>query len=301
MTGHLIITTAFNYAADRLKPFLRSAAKHCPNADILLFADRDDSEFLDAIAAYNGRTRVVVPKGYKPGLDLYTKMALRRSIKTIRPDNLQRLFPSVMERQFIRTRLYAPLHMKFKRFGWANAFLQDADPKPGKVLLSDSRDVFFQGDPFTDPRAGLVCGEEPLKIGESSFNAKVIEYTYSQRLLDKLSDLPVLCSGVVIGSCDNILAYTDGMISEILEIPLRLFGRTFGDQAVHNKLLHSTKTLPFETSKNGDGFIATLHDSDLKEFSFDETMGLLTKDGRPVTVVHQYDRHEGLAAWVWGQ
>jgi len=191
-------------------------------------------------------------------------------------------------------------HVALARYFWAKSFLDELDTKPDMVLLADSRDVFFQGDPFEDDQEFIVCGEESIVIGKCPINSHWIEYTYEEKVLEELEKKPVLCSGVTLGRFDDVIAYTRIMVSEMEKKTHKLIGRNGLDQAIHNKILYVDKPIPYQKSRNGDELIATLGYSDLGEFLFGETRGLLTKEGRLVKIVHQYDRHETLAEWIRG-
>jgi hypothetical protein len=67
------------------------------------------------------------------------------------------------------------------------------------------------------------------------------------------------------------------------------------DQAVHNKILYcGNHNLDLRFTNNTKGSIVHLATSDLSEFDADWSGGLRMKDGRMVSIVHQYDRHPEL-------
>lgn len=192
----------------------------------------------------------------------------------------------------------ALLHVALARYIWIGSFLDECNPDIDMILLADSRDVFFQDDPFQDYLDDLVCGEEPTKIQECSINSAWLKHVYSEAWVDRLGAMPVLCSGVTLGSSHKIRSYIESMVSEIAVNNTRLIGWSGLDQAIHNKVLYGDGRLAFSTSKNGDALLATLHHSNLEEFHFDESEGLKTTGGDLVKIVHQYDRHRILHDWV---
>ena len=298
MKNNLIITTAFNYSAQQLKPFLKSANQHVPKADIVIFSDNDEKKFTRCITEYNERARVIVPESNKFRVYLWKYEILRRFIKSDRLKNLLRFFPNLMSLQNFRIHNSSLLHVALARYIWTNSFLNELESKPDMILLSDSKDVFFQGDPFEDNQKYIIFGEEPTTIEECPFNSRWIKNLYTREIFEELKNSPVLCSGVTLGKYIDVIAYTEAMASEIKNNTLRLIGSSGSDQGIHNKILHMDKVITYKTSRNGDELIATLHYSDLREFLFRETQGLLTKERRLVKIVHQYDRHEKLAEWI---
>jgi len=296
--NHLIVTVGIRYSPEQLGPFLRSAQQHVPNADVVIFSDNGGPQYQDRIADLNSRARVVVADGYQFKDYLWKFQKLRRFVKSTGLGNVPKYFSGVLGEQKSLVHKGSFLHVQIARYIWVKSFLHGLGTAPDVVLLSDSRDVYFQGDPFEGGHDRLTCGEEPLNIGECPITTGWIESSYSKALATTMGKYPVLCSGVTIGNFADIVAYTEAMASDIQENALKLVGRVGNDQGVHNKILHKDKCLPFSTSRNGDELIATLHNSDLGEFSFSETEGLLTKNLRPVKIVHQYDRHERLRDWV---
>jgi len=297
-SDNLIVTAGLGYSPDQLGPFLKSARQHVPKADVVIFSHTTDEKYKNHIADLNGRARVVVADGYQFKDYLWKFQKLRRFVKSTGLGKLPKYFSGVLGKQNSLVHKNSLLHVQIARYIWINAFLRELDAKPDMVLLTDSRDVFFQGDPFEGGQDRIMCGEEPMNIGDCPTNAGWIESSYSKALLGDIGACPVLCSGVTLGNFTNVAAYAEAMVSDIQENALKLVGRLGNDQGIHNKILHKDRRVSFTTSRNGDELIATLHNSDLGEFSFSETQGLLTKDQRPVKIVHQYDRHERLRDWV---
>lgn len=295
---NLIVTAGFNYSPEQLRPFLKSASRHIPNADVVIFSDNNDSRYMESIIRLHARARIVVPEGYKFKDYLWKHKKLRKFVKSIGLDKLRKYLPSPTRQQISRIHRSSFLHIQLARYSWAHSFLGELDPKPKMVLLADSRDVYFQGDPFEDNQQSILCGEEPMTIGSCPINSNWIETSYRKKILQEIKDRPVLCSGVTLGNYADVYVYADAMVSDIENNALKLVGKQGSDQGIHNKILHLNKDITYSTSRNGDELIATLHSSDLREFNFREAQGLLTKDGRPVKIVHQYDRHEKLREWV---
>ena len=144
---NLIITSAYNYSAEQLKPFLRSANQHVPKTDVVIFSDNDEEKYTQCITQYNKRARVIVPKDNKFRV-LLSKYKIRRLITSRKMKTLFKFFPiNLILKNFplVKSSFF---HVALARYIWIESFLNELDSKPNLILLSDSRDVFFQGDPF---------------------------------------------------------------------------------------------------------------------------------------------------------
>jgi hypothetical protein len=165
-----------------------------------------------------------------------------------------------------------------------------------KVLLTDSRDVFFQKNPFDFPyKKNLNFFLEEEYIKNCSINIKWIKRTVGKLILEKIMDKKISCCGQVIGNCENIIEYCEIMRKNIinyqykLSIHSLLFKRKIKgwDQAIHNYLVYSNffKNIDFYDNQNGD--VATLYNS--KELNFNFKGRLINQNGYEYSIIHQYD------------
>jgi hypothetical protein len=165
-----------------------------------------------------------------------------------------------------------------------------------KVLLTDSRDVFFQNDPFNFPyKKDLNFFLEDDYIKNSSVNIKWIKRTTGKLILEKIKGKKISCCGQVIGSYQNILDYCDMMRKNIIiykykpSIHSFLFNRKIKgwDQGIHNYLVYSDifKNIDFYDNESGD--VATL--SLKKGLNFNNKGRLINANGNEYSIVHQYD------------
>jgi hypothetical protein len=173
------------------------------------------------------------------------------------------------------------------------------------ILLSDTRDVVLQGDPFQGlPSEKLFCGEEPVLLANCSGNALWYRCAYGSDALLRAGSNNVLCSGVIGGSRSRIMEYLECMCEEILRVGRRIVWAAGYDQALHNHLIrqggigHLFTVEPWNSNR-----LATLHYATDTAFTLREDGVLLGPSGNAVSIVHQYDRHERLQSWVnqrWG-
>lgn len=107
-----------------------------------------------------------------------------------------------------------------------------------RILHSDSFDVYFQSDPFTEniEKQNLYFAMEGIPIGNSTWNTGWLNRAYNESVSFNLSNYEVSCSGTVIGGFDQFKKYLNTMLSHS---PFWNNGRHSLDQAYHNFLLHT--------------------------------------------------------------
>ncbi len=74
----------------------------------------------------------------------------------------------------------------------------------GHVLLSDSRDVFFQADPFASP-VEMELAQETSRYGADRFNDAWIGEGFGTEILKALEGHHPFCAGTIFGSYKSIL------------------------------------------------------------------------------------------------
>jgi len=186
------------------------------------------------------------------------------------------------------------LHITVERFFSALDFLE-AKMRPGdRLMVSDGRDVILQEDPF--PRIGLdvVTGQEEKEMRACSTNSGWLADLYGKQVAEGLAARPILCSGVSLGGREAMRGYLAAMVEEIWRCFPRIGIRGYFDQAVHNRIIHGNRH-PVRATLSAEGLIATLGLMDSSLLFWDEKRGKLAVDGKSPAVVHQYDRHPGMA------
>ncbi len=293
----LILTAAFHPAHPLPTPFLQSARQAGLQADIVLLCHRRDSKVEQELQRLYPRTYIIAPLQY--GL----LRAVRRilvSTRLVKP--AARLARAIWKNSgFLRKPIEAIvpylLAITLGRFFLTRSFLATRANEYSAVLLTDSRDVIFQRNPLEDFEGGLLAGLENTAIEDQLRNCEWLEQIYSKSP-ETLSDLwprKVICSGVTLGGVTQILAYLDLMCAEFIEQLPQVVYTEYLDQAVHNKLLYGAcHGLDLQLTDNFQGSIVNLATSDLSEFDADWSGGLRLKNGRMVSIVHQYDRHPEL-------
>ena len=188
--------------------------------------------------------------------------------------------------------------IQFKRY---SVFLEYLKEKKFKnILLCDSRDIYFQADPFDFSYEGKInFFLEDKKIKDCPYNSNWILKTYGKNEYEKIFNNTILCSGTVLGENSKIVEYLD-LISKyiskyIYKKKLKYF-LTFRtdpegkgcDQGHANYLVHNSKINNFKLYSNNKGPIATVFY--LKNIHFDKNFNLINQNGEPYKLVHQYDK-----------
>jgi hypothetical protein len=189
------------------------------------------------------------------------------------------------------------LHIMLERFFLAHEILRAHRHLLDNVLLTDSRDVILQRDPFAAFNGNLVSGLEEKTIGDCPINSRWIQDVYGNRVHAELSDRPVVCAGVTLGSARAVEEYLLEMCREIWRRLPKVALIAQYDQGIHNYLIHRDR-IKVELADNRSGLIATLHYEDPASIATDGLEGVITVHGKAPAIVHQYDRHRHLAAFV---
>jgi hypothetical protein len=299
MTIRVIIAGAFGYGAEKLRLFLRSARESGVDARIVLMKEPADEAFLHAVRSWYPDCHVWTPRRWRRhewGRRL-ARRPLRGAALSLGFGRTWRRHPSWR----VRLSDWAPclLHVMLARFFYAREYLQTHAAGDAQVLLSDTRDVVFQADPFVHVGETLINGVESALVRDSIWNSQWVYRLYDdEATLRMLLPQAVLCAGVTLGPAQQVVRYLTAMTEEICEKIERVCLRSCLDQGMHNRILRGAPPAPLTLSENGEGCIATLAACrDLGLFGWDDEQGLLTRAGEVIPIVHQYDRHAELAAY----
>jgi hypothetical protein len=174
-----------------------------------------------------------------------------------------------------------------------------------RVLLADVRDVVFQRDPFEDWRgpAGVpdVCfGLESIPMGASDFMRLAYNKMYGKLQTRLVAGRPVACAGVILGRNRPL---RELMWRICMEMRRTFHGQaTIADQVCLHRVIWRRRER-LESGRitllpPGGAWVAHLSTIPRAEIREDASGRILGGDGRPVAVVHQFDRHPDLAAAI---
>lgn len=282
-----IITAATGYNEADLQPFLRSVDRACSDTKVFLIAYKSDV------------TRVETLRRQYPFIEpVYVARKFNRGGKVYR----------WLARHFIdedysscgsswRSVGRYSLHIMLERFFLALELVQAHLNSFDNVLLTDSRDVVVQRNPFERIRHKVISGLEEKKIGDCPMNSDWIRHVYGANISSDMADHRIVCCGVTLGPVREVEAYLLAMTREIWKCLPKVALIAQYDQGIHNYLIYSDR-IDVELTDNRAGIIASLHHENPEHIQTDRAEGVITVRGKTPAIVHQYDRHRRLVDFV---
>jgi hypothetical protein len=175
------------------------------------------------------------------------------------------------------------------RFGSYLAGLK-AYPGARHVLLTDVRDVVFQGPPLAAPVAELEFypehGED--RLADDVKNLRWLRRMFGGPVADQLAERTCLCAGTIVGRRGEIEQLCR-LLLFLGAIPRSGVGRAFGaDQAAFN--LAAYHGLTSGVQRPNFGRVATLQRTAGAELAWRDGR-MVNPDGTVSPIVHKYDRH----------
>lgn len=197
-------------------------------------------------------------------------------------------------RQFDEQILLTYIHLHCARHVYCREYLAECGGIYDRVMLADTRDILFQKDPFDFEMAdGLTVFVEDssAKIGSCFTNSTWIRDGFGEKILEKLSDKTIYCSGTIFGSPENMAEYFE----RVLEVYATYRPRQTIDQATHNYIMHLQPPAGWRPFDNDNGPVLTMAKMKAEQIRFDERGFIVNAEGRVYSTLHQYDRHPELA------
>lgn len=273
---NLILGAIYKYGWKDIAPFVLTAQKNVPDAEIVLLYSGLTQEKIDEIASHGVILR---------------KMAYRDSGVL---NSWMRFWPILKWIRFLPTPFAKKIQNRLLPFAWSRYFgyydlLTQETEKYEYVFLTDVRDVIFQDNPFTkDLASGLnVYLEEGNRTIEScEMNRQWISEIIPSRVAVKILPNEVCCCGTVLGDTKSILAYLKQYIRYSLNVEKLLHG---GDTAIHDWIVYATPKIKKQIWKNGKGAVATLNTPQFIDVNLIDNTIRNTKS-ETIPIVHQYDR-----------
>jgi hypothetical protein len=158
------------------------------------------------------------------------------------------------------------------------------------VMLTDTRDVIFQKDPFDfsiDDRLCVFLEDPSKRIGTCPFNAGWILKKYGRSELSRLYNCEISCSGVTMGGISQILSYLAALHDHLMP-PVSFVG---DDQGGHNYLVYHDLIGPLRAIRNMQGPVLTMGYLPFGRIRWDSSGRILDDNGDIINILHQYDRH----------
>lgn len=286
-----IIAAATGYSDTDLEPFLASVGRTCTRTKVFLIVLKRD---LKRIELLRRRYPFIEP--------VYVHRRLNRGTR------FYSWLPRWIARHFIGEDYSTcgsiwsacgrySLHISLERYFIALELVRAHRDSLASVLLTDSRDVVLQEDPFRRIGANLVSGLEENTIGRCSVNSKWLTHVYGVTVHTRIAKHRIVCSGVTIGPIDAMEQYLVEMCREIWKCLPNIAAGPWYDQCIHNYLIYSDR-VTLDLTDNRHGIIATLLSEAPHNIRTDAATGVVTVHGLAPAIVHQYDRHASVAAFV---
>lgn len=188
-------------------------------------------------------------------------------------------------------------HFVVERFAIFAQLLKQAPPAT-QVLLTDVRDVVFQGPLFDPPVKDIEAFPEGenITMSEHALNLRYGEALVGRPVSSIMDDQAPLCAGTIAGRAGKVAALCRTMLF-LSAIPRSGRGSSFGaDQAAYNLAVH-LGLVEAEIQPNY-GRVATLGWRDNVGARATEEGVILNPDGSASPIVHQYDRRADLSEAV---
>ena len=297
MPRTLILGAALGYSAELVHPFLSSLRSTGYQGDVALLVYAGDDP------PGGGIETVPVPRR-RPWQDVLVRalrVVLRRARALPLGSTALHALPLGPQRrrrldQWSARLVHEPAGARYLHY---ENLLRRSPVRYERVILSDVRDVFFQSDPGAiEPFAPLLFFLESARytIGDEPKNFRWIVELYGRETLARLAARRVSCSGVTIGTHAAVLAYLEALNDGMARVIGRVWDSGY-DQGVHNQLLWSGAFPEARVMENGRG-VLTVGIEPREAFVMDAGGRVSCLDGSVPAIVHQYDRHQDLAAAV---
>lgn len=281
----LVLGTAVNYNWEQLAAFVLSCKRHIPEVKIVLFVSNIDLDTIEKLEKEN--VKVIIDSFNKyPNfvgwrlplhqirlkLSIIIAKLITNGLKSDENEPYVNAFSSVVIQRFYRYLRFIEIYGKHY----------------SHIILTDTRDVIFQSNPF--PLNGLhLFGEKNEKIGESHFAKRWFQLSYGTKTWKELGNKPLLNVGTTLGDTSSVLNYLSLVTNEFNRILSFFWG---ADTSVHNFIAYKKVHNPV-INKFGQGVVITLHGVKLNQLILDKGK-ILNSNGIPFSIVHQYDRVKDL-------
>ncbi|HEY9668385.1 MAG TPA: hypothetical protein V6C91_16370 [Coleofasciculaceae cyanobacterium] len=294
-TRNLILSFATNAKFGDFARFLLSARQFCSaeTTDIVMFVEPQIAPRFAELANELQVTLIPVCSLWRETSEnVFLKVLYRGLLLTLQLG--ASITSSQAFAQVYRATTSNWIHPQSGRFLVYQDFLS-ANPTYRCVLLSDSRDVIFQDNPFAhvDPNILHVFEQDrSMLYGGDNLDSKWLADVMGNDVLEAIRGKQTICSGTIIGSPSILLQYLALMEKEILSHKYRPI-----DQPMHNKVVYLDWSPELLAShSNLSGLIFTIAETSESDYEIKDNQVLI--NNKVVPVLHQYDRVPKLKSMV---
>lgn len=263
--NNMILGLAFGFGSEILKPFLYSLARTGFNGELCLLVSNSDENH---------------------SLSLFEKEKENENSSNYRLNIIPFNFKD-MDWSIYRYILYRDYLVKYVE--------NKMNENEFNIMLTDTRDVVFQKDPFDfDINNSLCCflEDKSKSINSCPYNSGWINDIFGHNGLNEIGSNMISCAGVTIGDYKSIIIYLETMIDYIN----KMGKKNCVDQGIHNYIIYHRENIlrnkvNLKLYETGKGPVFTMGHVSEKDIIFNDKGFVINDDGSIANVLHQYDRH----------
>jgi hypothetical protein len=173
-------------------------------------------------------------------------------------------------------------------------FLKERADNYQNVMLSDTRDVVFQKDPFAFDFRSSLCffmEPEPTLIKDNDWNSIWIIAAAGTKVYQSISGNPISCFGTTLGPMDKVIEYLQ-MIKRLSSKAKIMFWGI--EQGMHNYIVHAKLIEGISCFSSEDGPVFTIGAGYTGNLQQDSSGHFLNRKNEIIHAIHQYDRYAQL-------
>lgn len=273
----------FNYIA----PFILSLKKSGFRGSTVVFTSHVDKQSIEQLHDYE-----VITVPFR-----FTGQKIRQPLS--RPWPLWRWFFSTPAPRAAKMWLaHVVFHLYYLRHLLYSKFLEKHAADFDRILLTDSKDVFFQADPFAwnwTPGVHFFLEEAGHRMGNCPIHREWFRRLFGPSFIESHAQRIPACAGTTFGDMAGIRQYLDLMITTTMQT-LELGKLWGGDQGVHNYILLKKLMNNITVHENRRGPVLTMQVMKESDLQVDAQGAVLNANGAVVPVLHQYDYFPALKA-----
>jgi hypothetical protein len=163
----------------------------------------------------------------------------------------------------------------------------EQNPNYGLVMLTDARDVVFQGDAFKGMEKGVIHAflqDESLIYGDHNVDTDWYRGMYGEKGIKAIAGKYIACAGTVYGDVNSLLALERALFDEIVRLK-----RGAIDQAIFNMLINQ-ESQNFQTKLHPNLHSNVLTFGEVPDEKFQVVGGEVRVGSHIPAVLHQFDR-----------
>lgn len=305
--NNLVLGLVKEYEFEQIKPFLASLRDSGYQGDVCLLVSELSPATQQVLQKYAAQNRIIIHSFRDfPLLSFPYKIRKRRlAFKDLYLHQLIQLYPlnnlyvrlvnavaSLREENPYLVKCHISklfLNAWCVRYPLYYLYLSKYGKYYESIMLTDTRDVLFQANPFSFDFDGLCCflENEEKTIKSCEFNSNWILKGFGENALHDMGHQTISCSGTTIGTRSAIMLYLETMVDHLIQLKTQFRGI---DQGVHNYILRKGLVEAVRFYDNHHGPVLTMHHTGEDKIRFNSDGYVINEDGSIINVLHQYDR-----------